>query len=112
MRHPTVVFLLAILLASCGGSGSPDPTPAVPAAPAETLSEGCLKDSAVQGLDFQAGAQSGVTDADGYFQYASGAIVSFSLGNIRFGAAPAQSLLTPVDLTPDGQRGPLDATRF
>jgi hypothetical protein len=112
MRHLTVVFLLAILLASCGGSGSPDPTPAVPAATAEILSEGCLKDSAVQGLDFQAGAQSGVTDEDGCFQYASGAIVSFSLGNISFGAAPAQSVLTPVELTLDGQRGPLDATRF
>lgn len=56
----------------------------------------------VQGLSFESGALSGVTDTDGTFQYEAGKTVRFFLGDITLGAAvPAKPAMSSKDLVPE-----------
>ena len=81
--------------AGCGGAGGSGSTTnaALP-----TATTGVFLDGPVQGLHYDTPSQHGSTDAKGGFQYLPGEEVAFSVGNIQFAAATAQSIMTPLDL--------------
>lgn len=70
-----------------GGSGGQD----------NTLT-GRFVDGPVSGLRYSTASQSGMTSANGEFLYQSGETVSFYVGDILIGQAPAAGTLTPFDL--------------
>ena len=60
---------------------------------------GTLLDSAVGGVTYNTSSNlSGMTNADGHFQYRSGDQVTFSLGNTVLGKADGSNVITPVEL--------------
>ena len=61
---------------------------------------GVILDSAVEGLYYETGTLSGVTDAVGTFSYMFGEIVKFYIGDVLIGQALGKPFLTPVDLVP------------
>jgi hypothetical protein len=80
------------LLASCGGGGGSG---------LSSLSErGQLIDSPVEGLSYKTLSQSGVTSADGGFDFVKGEQVTFSFGAITFPMAKASVIVTPVNMAP------------
>jgi hypothetical protein len=77
---------LFLFLTACGGSSS-------------TASVGTFTDAGlVSGLQYQTATQSGVTDADGRFNYLPGETVTFKIGNIVLGQAVAGSALNTFSL--------------
>ena len=69
---------------------------------------GTFVDSAVKGLYYVSGAQSGVTDASGTFKFETGKTVKFYLGDangLLVGETNGSTLLTPLDLSDDGIDG-------
>jgi len=90
----TLILTISILPIGCGGGGgNGDNNDVNP-----TASEGVFLDSPVAGIDYKTATQSGVTDENGIFQYITGEIVTFSIGNLELGSAIGQSILTPIDL--------------
>lgn len=85
-----LAILFSIVIVSCGGSGSNTPT--------ATTAAGFFVDSAVQGLSYVSGGQSGTTDASGKFTYEVGKTIKFFIGNIVLGETSAKGNMTPVDL--------------
>ena len=61
-------------------------------------SRGQFVDSPVAGLSYKTPTRSGVTDADGRFEYRAGENVEFSLGNTVLGEADGKARITPFDL--------------
>jgi hypothetical protein len=93
------VWAFALALAGCGGSGgSSTPTAATETATAT----GQFIDAPVAGLTYESGSQKGQTDATGKFKYEVGKTVKFSVGGIVIGEAPAQVIMTPVNLAAAG----------
>ena len=86
-----VAGAIAAGLAGCGGGGSS--SSAQP-----TAQKGTFVDSAVGGLGYACGAFSGVTGANGSFDYEAGSNCSFKVGGVTIGSAPAAALITPVGL--------------
>lgn len=90
-----VVLSAGLLLAACGGGtdigGFETPT-----------AEGVFKDANVVGLNYRSGDQEDVTGADGSFTYEVGRDVTFFLGGLAVGTAPGQTVVTPIDLIPNG----------
>ena len=88
-----LVSLFALALAACGGSGS-----------SSTVSVGTFTDAGlVSGLQYQTATQSGVTDADGKFNYLPGETITFKIGNIVLGkaiAGPALNTFSLVGIAP------------
>jgi YD repeat-containing protein len=64
----------------------------------QKVQEGALIDSPVQGLSFETATQAGATDADGMFQFVEDETVRFFLGDIEFGEATGQSVVSPFDI--------------
>ena len=93
------VAFLTIALSACGGSGggssssAPEPTTNPPQS-----AQGVFLDSAVEGLSYSSGAFSGLTDADGRFEYEIDNTVIFSIGSITIGAALGADTITPIEL--------------
>ena len=58
-------------------------------------------DSAVEGLSFTSGDQTGVTDAQGRFTYEVGDEVAFAVGAVTIGSAAGAAVITPLDLVAD-----------
>lgn len=83
------VSLLAALTSACGGGGG-----------GTTSSTGVLLDAEVQGVSYSASpsGRSGTTNAAGEYQYVSGDTVTFSVGGIILGSAPATGVMTPASL--------------
>jgi len=99
-RSVYILMLVAMaVLSACGGNGSTGST--VPAT-APVTATGRLSDAWVQGLVYESGSQSGVTDADGRFTYEPGKTVKFTIGDIVFGEATAQPIMTPLEFAPAG----------
>lgn len=96
-----IALLSTIFLAGCDGGGGGNSSGAAP-----VVSQGQFIDSAVEGLGYVSGAQSGVTDANGMFLFEQGGQVKFMIGDVVIGQATAKSLMTPVDLVP----GAIDET--
>lgn len=103
LRTYSVVALSAILGASffvgCNGDSSSSQTP---------VATGIFVDSAVKGLYYTSGAQSGVTDSNGTFKFEEGKTVKFYLGDangLYLGETNGSSIITPLDLSDDGIDG-------
>ncbi len=67
-----------------------------------TYSEGFFVDAVVEGINYDTGSVSGVTNSSGSFLYQPGENVEFSVGNIILGSTKAKSLITPGDLSESG----------
>ncbi len=87
-----LVSLFALALTACGGGSS------------STASVGTFADAGlVSGLQYQTATQSGVTDADGRFNYLPGETITFKVGNIVLGqaiAGPALNTFSLVGIAP------------
>lgn len=83
-------ILLSISLVSCGGESSNIPT----------TKQGVFLDSAVSGLTYTSPSYSGITDANGTYDYKTGETITFSIGGIIIGSAIGATTLTPVSLVP------------
>ncbi len=107
-----LLFLLLFFLTACGSGGgggggggggdtvpdSSSTTTPEPTTPVVVVQEGVFLDSAVQGLSYFSGNQSGVTDANGTFTYEEGQSVDFFLGDIFLGSGTGEAVMTPVEL--------------
>jgi len=124
MRMPLITFIItfSIVLASCGGSGGsggsqgggstsspppPQPTPTAEPAPptpeptqepSPSVLSGIFIDSAVEGLRYSTATQQGSTDSDGTFQYISGEMITFSIGDIQLPSITASAQVSPLDI--------------
>ena len=98
IRAITFSAVVLSILAGCGGSDSPPSTPSSPAPAA--VQSATFVDAPVTGISYVCGSTSGKTDADGTFNYASGASCTFSIGNLTIGSVtsvPADHILTVQD---------------
>lgn len=96
---------LPIILSACGGSGS-DTTPAPGANTSiPTIATGRFLDSAVEGLGYESGDITGITDSQGTFQYKEinnvSQPVTFSFNGVELGTALGRAVITPLDLVPN-----------
>lgn len=96
-QHTALLIALAALgLTACGGGGGGSDNSNNGSTPVSTVLTGTFTDAPTQGLEYSAlpSGFSGVTDADGHFQFKAGDTVSFSLplGNgqsLDLGSVPA-----------------------
>ena len=93
------ILFVCFQLIACGSSGGGDDGGPI-------IKQGLFLDSPVEGLGYTSGDQSGLTDAQGTFNYEDGNTVSFLIGDIVIGEAIAKPTMTPVDLVP----GAIDET--
>ena len=87
--HTLIISWLAVTLGACDSSGR----------------TGIFVDSPVAGLGYVAmpSETSGVTDADGHYNYENGdTTITFSLGGLAFGNAVVDGILSPIDLIEGG----------
>ncbi|MGA1795762.1 MAG: hypothetical protein ACMUIL_07870 [bacterium] len=91
------IILLVILSAAVTGCGGGDGS-----SNSSIIREGRFLDSAVCGLHYSSGSQSGITDVNGKFLYEEGKIVKFAIGDIVLGEARGKSIITPLDFDPNG----------
>lgn len=88
-------FCLAVTLASaltaCGGGGGGG---------GANTSTGVFLDAEVAGVSYESlpSGRNGVTNAAGEYQYVAGDTVTFSVGGIVLGSAPATGVMTPTTL--------------
>ena len=83
------ITLTAMTVVACGGSGS-DEGPVL---------TGVFVDSPVAGMKYVTPTVSGVTTADGEFNYRAGEAVVFSVGNLALPVVIASDTVTPLDMT-------------
>ena len=79
--------ILILLLSACGGGKKDSPT-----------LTGVFLDSPVQGLNYKTDTLTGITNEHGEFSYRVGENISFYLGNVFIGTAPASNLVNPLNL--------------
>ena len=126
----TILLLMLVTLVSCGGGNSQNhstqnngssaagfdstETTTGPAnsseSPASPLQSGQI--IGLQGILYQTPSQSGTTDDQGSYAFLSGETVSFYVGDILVGSAPAESSLTLADLAPGDSQTAENITRF
>ncbi len=95
-----LMFGFSLIFAGCGGGGGDSNGGGNGGGP--TIGTGKFLDSAVQGLSYVSGNQSGLTDANGTFTYEIGQPVTFSIGGVTIGQATGQEIVTPVNLVSGG----------
>ncbi len=66
------------------------------------IKTGYFVDSAVAGVDFVSGGQSGTTDAAGTFTYEEGKLLALSVGGVSLGTTMPDENVTPIDLVSGG----------
>jgi hypothetical protein len=103
LRSIYLQVLLLCLLCGCGGGGGSGSASLV-------KERGQFIDSAVEGLSYKTLSQSGVTDADGGFDFVKGEQVTFSFGSITFPIAQASVIVTPVNMAPGNNADSNEAT--
>ncbi|MEM8982330.1 MAG: hypothetical protein AAGC71_04850 [Pseudomonadota bacterium] len=102
-RFSVSTIIVAGLIGCGGGGGSEAPTnQPPPAPPLAAVQDGAFKDSNVEGLRFESGAQSGSTDAAGRYQCETGSDVTFSIGAVMLGSTACSTLASPPALIGDG----------
>lgn len=73
-----------------------------------SVQTGTFVDSAVKGLYYVSGSQSGTTDSNGTFKFETGKTVKFYLGDANgalIGETNGSTLVTPLDMSDDGIDG-------
>jgi hypothetical protein len=102
--HACTVLLLCGALGACLNSGDSDSDKKSDgdADESTTTATGYFLDSAVAGLSYTSGAQSGLTNESGKFTYEVGQTVTFKLGGVTLGSANGSDTVTPIDLVADG----------
>lgn len=98
-------FVWASLLTACGGGGGGGTS-------ALLTERGQLIDSPVEGLSYKTLTQTGLTAADGGFDFVKGEQVTFSLGAINFPITKASIIVTPVNMSPTGNADSSEATNI
>lgn len=88
--------LLIYILAACGGGGGGSSSPS-PSSEVAITANGILLDAPVEGARYVSGSVTGITDANGTFQYEIGDSVRFYVGDILLGEAVGKPMITPVD---------------
>ncbi|MEN0037404.1 MAG: pectinesterase family protein [Cellvibrio sp.] len=118
--HLLLAVLLSVLLSACGGdskrgnsSASSTPTgtqkssvlvqarstqAAASSQSAATPVVGVFVDAFVAGIGYRTATQSGVTNAQGEFNYLPGETVTFFIGALEFPPVPAKGIVTPLDM--------------
>jgi len=92
------MFVIVLLLgAGCGG-GSGGGNPGDDPAGQITGGKGVFVDATVHGLSYVSPSHEGVTDENGEFQYSSGEMITFSVGDIVIGQARGADIVTPLDM--------------
>ena len=81
-------------------SSDTDITPNI--TPSVSVKSGSFKDSAVAGINYVSGGETGTTDSDGTFKYEEGGTVTFSVGGVVIGSGPPSAEMTPVDIVDGG----------
>lgn len=77
------------------------------------VTSGRFQDPAVQGVSFESGDVSGVTDENGGFRYEDGNTVQFSIGDIDLGTpVRGKSVITTEDLSAEGAPESLSASNI
>ena len=91
------IIILSFALTACGGgSGGGTPPPAT--ATATATATGVFVDSVVAGIQYTTPTKSGLTNSAGEYDYLPGETVTFSIGDIVLGSAPAGPVVTPLTL--------------
>lgn len=93
-----LIALAALLgLAGCGGGGGGGGSPPSPGPETQT---GVFTDAPVQGLAYACApsGQSGITDANGQFEFADGDQCTFSIGNLALPPVTAALVITPREI--------------
>jgi hypothetical protein len=102
--HLILLVSFALSLTACGGGGDSGDSdegdvggdePTIPAVPAST---GVFVDSVVTGLHYETPTFSGFTNSAGEYDFLPGESVTFSIGGIVLGSAPAGPVVTPLTL--------------
>ena len=81
------VAVIALSLAGCGGGSGSSTTPQT-----ATTGTGYYVDSAVAGVNYTCGSQTGTTDKDGKFTFEKGQDCTFELAGITLKKVPADNL--------------------
>ena len=93
-----LITVLLITLFGCGGGSSSGSRSSGGGEEPNSTAFGIFEDSAVEGLEYSSGEISGVTTAQGEFEYRVGMPITFSIGDIIFGSVDGNEVVTPVDL--------------
>jgi pectate lyase len=117
--HLLVAVLLSALLSACGGDSKKGTSPAssspvgtqkssvlVQASSTQAASSqattspvvGVFVDAFVAGIGYRTATQSGVTNAQGEFNYLPGETVTFFIGALEFPPILAKGIVTPLDM--------------
>jgi hypothetical protein len=92
----TGILILAALMSGCvAGSGDEGTGPGTQK-PRDA--SGVFRAGSVVGLSYATATKSGVTDANGAFQYRTGEAVRFSVDGVELGSAPGAELVSPFTL--------------
>ncbi len=87
--------LILTFTAACdtGGGGGVFVTP-------EDADQGRFLDGPVEGLQYDSLTWTGLTGAEGTFNYKAGETITFSIGDVVLGSSTARDIITPIDLVP------------
>jgi len=99
---PILATSVAVIVTACGGGGGGEAVVASNPPPA-IAGTGQFKDGNVEGLSYRTATRSGTTNASGRFEYQAGETVSFGVGGVTLGSAPARAVVTPLDLVPSSR---------
>ncbi|MGA1826148.1 MAG: MopE-related protein, partial [bacterium] len=92
LQYFLIVGIIGFNAIGCGCRDSDNPPP-VP-----EVYEGVFLDSAVKGLTYKTGSQTGITDSDGTFKYQDEETITFSIGDVILGQTIAKEIIIPLDL--------------
>ncbi|MGE6649093.1 hypothetical protein ACQKE0_07420 [Shewanella colwelliana] len=99
MNKKLIALLVSSLLVACGSSDDDEtttPPPVIP--PSPTVSAGIFIDSAVIGIGYRTATQTGVTNAQGEYNYIAGETVTFFIGGLEFPPTVATGVVTPLSI--------------
>ena len=94
------IAIASLLLVGCGGGGANSSS--------STVGTGYYVDSAVQGVNYVCGSQTGVTDIDGKFTFEQNQKCSFKVGNVILREVNASTLKHGISILEDDA----DTARF
>ena len=96
------IAIASLLLVGCGGGGSTSTDTS------SNIGMGYYVDSAIEGVDYICGTQSGTTDVDGKFTFEENQNCSFKVGNVILREVDASTLKNGITILEDN----IDTARF